>query len=115
MTEDNPQAAGAPELVIAVYRPKAGQEAALRALALAHWPLLRRVGLVSDRAPIVMQAQDGAIVDIFEWTSAKAAEAAHHQPEVAAHWEAMSEVADFANLASLAEAQATFPHFRSLS
>ena len=35
--------------VIACYRPKPGQDAALHALARTHVPTLRSIGLVTDR------------------------------------------------------------------
>lgn len=102
----------APEIVIAAYRPKEGREAELRDLLREHLPTLRRLRLVTGRPSILCLAPDGCHLEIFEWTSGDAAQQAHHLPEVARLWEAMAEVADFPALASVAGADARFPHFR---
>ena len=44
----------------------------------------QRLGLATDRAPFVMQAADGSIVEVFEWASADAVTRAHHDAEVLA-------------------------------
>jgi hypothetical protein len=46
-------------IAIACYRPKAGQQEALRALVREHVATLRSIGLVTNRAPMAMEAQDG--------------------------------------------------------
>jgi len=52
-------------IVIVAYRPKAGKENALKQLAREHYNRLKTQDLVSDRAPILMQAKDGTIVEVF--------------------------------------------------
>ena len=64
-------------IVIACYRPKAGKNEALRALMQTHLSTLRSEGLVTDRKSIMMEAKDGTILEIFEWKSREAIEAAH--------------------------------------
>ena len=100
-----------PEVVFAVYRPHPGKGRELEALVAQHVPTLRQLELVTDRAPIVVRAEDGTVVEVFEWRSNAAARRAHELPAVARIWEAMELVADFATLGSLAEAKHTFPHF----
>ena len=99
------------EIVFAAYRPKPGKGEALLALVRRHQPALRAAGLVTDRPVVVVRAEDGTLIEVFEWTSAEAARRAHDLPEVRAIWGPMEEVAEFATLASLAEAQHPFPHF----
>jgi len=100
-----------PEYTIAAYRPKPGQEAALLACVRDHHPILRKEGLVTGRGVTVLRAPDGVIVEIFEWKSRKAVEAAHKNPAVLVLWERFSACSDFATLAELPGATKPFPHF----
>ena len=99
------------QIVFALYRPHANQDAALRRLIARHIPALRRVGLVTDRPPVLARAGDGTYVEVFEWVSETAARTAHDHPDIGEIWDGMELIADFATLASLAEAQRAFTHF----
>jgi hypothetical protein len=101
------------EVVFALYRPHAGKDPDLRRLIDQHVPALRRLELVTDRAPLLLKAADGTYVEIFEWASASAARTAHEHPEVARIWDAMETVADFVSLDSLEESRRPFTHFAS--
>lgn len=103
-----------PRPVIACYRPKAGQEAALLDLVRGHVPALRRLGLVTDRAPYCMRAANGTLVEVFEWASAKAIEAAHENPQVHRIWAAFGAACSYVKLSELAEAQQLFAEFEPL-
>ena len=103
-----------PRPVIACYRPKPGQEAALLDLVRGHVPALRRLGLVTDRAPYCMRAADGTLLEVFEWASAKAIDAAHQNPEVQAMWAAFGVACSHLKLSELAEAQKLFAEFSPL-
>ena len=98
-------------IVIACYRPKAGQVEALRALMNDHVATLRSLGLATDRPPIVMEAKDGTMVEVFEWVSPEAIEAAHGNPTVLKMWEAYGQVCDFVPLAQVPEASQMFAEF----
>ncbi len=98
-------------IVIACYKPKAGKEKALRALIVDHVPTLRRIGLVTDRAPILMEARDGTLVEVFEWASAEAIQAAHAHPAVLRMWEEYGKVCDYVPVAQVPEAAQMFSEF----
>ena len=98
------------EVVLAVYRPKPGKDAALLEIVKRHLPALRRHGLITNRAPMLLRSKD-AYIEIFEWVSNEAAGKAHTTPQVAEIWAAMGEVAEFPALGELVEAQGRFPHF----
>ncbi|MDA1193856.1 MAG: hypothetical protein O2894_01590 [Planctomycetota bacterium] len=103
------------EIVTAIYRAKPGHEDTLAALVAEHTPMLQRVGLATDRAPIVMRSRvDGTIVEVFEWVDADAARRAHEHAEVGPMWGRMAKVADFLTLADLPEAVTPFAHFEPL-
>lgn len=103
-----------PRAVIACYRPHAGQAEMLLALVRAHVPTLRRLGLVTDRAPTLLQAADGTLVEVFEWASAAAIAAAHHEAEVLAMWAAFGAACEIVKLPELAETQQLFAEFTPL-
>ena len=98
-------------LVIALYRPKAGKEEALRELIAKHAPTLRKERLATDRPVVLLQASDGTYLEIFEWVPG-GAEKAHTNPAVLAVWGPMHECCEFATLDSLPESRQPFPHFR---
>ena len=66
--------------VIVAYRPKPGKGDELLELVQSRVPTLRQEGLVTDRAPTIMRARDGTIVEVSEWKSREAIDAAHKNP-----------------------------------
>ena len=52
--------------VIVAYRPKPGRGDELLELVQSRVPTLRQEGLVTDRAPTIMRARDGTIVEVSE-------------------------------------------------
>jgi hypothetical protein len=101
-------------IVIVAYRPKPGQRAALESLVRRHHARLLAQGLVTDRAPTLMRAADGAIVEVFEWISAAAIAAAHDTANVQQIWSEYSAVCDYVPLAELPEARELFAEFEPL-
>jgi len=106
---------GGPRVVFAVYQPRQGQDAKVRALIAEHLPTLRRLQLATDRPAILLKSDSGAYVEIFEWQSDEAAERAHDHPEVARIWEAMGKIAEFKPLASLPETKTAFSHYEPVA
>ncbi|MCG3133583.1 MAG: hypothetical protein HMLKMBBP_00782 [Planctomycetes bacterium] len=103
------------EMVIAAYRPKAGQDAAVLALIARHVPTLRAEGLATQRPVLLMRASDGTYLEIFEWKGGTASsDAAHHNPRVLAIWGPMHEACEFVSLGALPEAGHPFPHFKAV-
>ena len=72
--------------VIVAYRPKPGKEKELLELVRARVPTLRKEGLVTDRVPTIMRAKDGTIIEVSEWKSQEAIDAAHKNPKVLSMW-----------------------------
>jgi quinol monooxygenase YgiN len=98
-------------IVIACYRPKPGQQDAVRALLREHVPTLRSIGLVTDRAPVAMEAQDGTFIEVFEWESPAAIQTAHTHPVVLRMWEEYGKVCDYVPISQLPEASQMFSDF----
>jgi quinol monooxygenase YgiN len=97
--------------VIVAYRPKPGKGHELLEFVRDRVPTLRKEGLVSDRAPAIMRARDGTIVEVSEWKSRAAIEAAHKNPNVLAMWEQFFVLCDCVPLNALAEAKEMFAGF----
>ena len=98
-------------MVIAAFRPKPGKEADLLACARDHLPILRAEGLATARPSLALRAGDGSLLEIFEWVSQAAVEAAHANPRVLALWKRYESCCDYIALGDLAEAKSMFPHF----
>lgn len=99
---------------VACYKPRPGCENALRELVRNHLPPLRAQGLVTERAPIVMRAADGTIIEIFEWVSQEAIAGAHNNPAVLDLWKRFEAACWYETPANLAEFQNMFSHFEPI-
>jgi quinol monooxygenase YgiN len=100
--------------VIVAYRPKAGKEKDLLALVRARVPTLAREGLVTDRPPVIMRARDGTIIEVSEWKSREAIDAAHKNPNVLAMWEKFFALCDCVPLKTLPETEEMFAGFEPI-
>jgi quinol monooxygenase YgiN len=100
--------------VIVAYRPKPGKETDLLEIVRSRVPTLAAEGLVTDRAPVLMRAQDSTIIEVSEWKSREAIDAAHRNPNVLALWSRFFAVCDCVPLKTLAEAEAMFAGFEPI-
>ena len=105
---------GLGQFVIVVYHPRAGKEDQLIEMVRAHVPMLRLEGLATTRPSQVMRSSDGTILEIFEWMSAEATEAAHTNVAVQAMWGRFGAVCEFGRLGDLEESKHLFPHFEPI-
>ena len=101
-------------IVIVAYRPKPGKETELLKLVRSRVPTLCNEGLVTDRRPIIMRARDGTIIEVSEWKSQEAIEAAHKNPNVLAMWNKFFAICDCVPFRTLGEAEEMFPNFEPL-
>jgi quinol monooxygenase YgiN len=96
---------------IVAYRPKAGKEQELLELVRNRVPTLRKEGLVTDRVPTIVRSGDGTIVEVSEWKSQEAIDAAHRNPNVLAMWDKFFAVCECVPLNTLPEAADMFAGF----
>src|SRR3989442_11952048 len=101
-------------IVIVAYRPKPGKEKEMLELVRTRVPTLRKEGLVTDRVPTIMRARDGTIVEVSEWKSRAAIDAAHKNPNVLAMWEKFFPICDCVPLKTLPEASDMFAGFEPI-
>jgi hypothetical protein len=98
-------------IVIVGYKPKAGKEAALRQLLREHHAMLKSQHLVTDRPPVIMEAKDATIIEVFEWKSKLAIERAHTNPEILKMWAQYAEVCEYIPVAQVEETTKLFSEF----
>ena len=98
-------------IVIAMYKPHEGRESALLELVGGHVSTLQELGLATSRAPIVAKSSDGTLLEVFEWSSEEAAQAAHQHPTVGRIWEQIGMVAGISTLSAIPESAQPFAHF----
>lgn len=96
---------------VAAFKAKAGKEPDLLQVIADRLPLLRRLGLATDREPILMRSRDGVIIQVSEWASEQAIDKAHETPEVHELWERFAACSEFVKLESLSEAHDDFATF----
>ena len=102
-------------IVIVGYKPKPDRQAELEALMKTHLPILREVGLVTDRANIIMQAVDSTIIEVFEWKSKDAMNSAHEHPSVLKMWADYDACCTYVPVAELPEISNLFSEFNPLN
>jgi hypothetical protein len=98
-------------IVIEAKKPKQGKYEQMKELTKTHVPRLLKEGLVTDRTPIIVEAVDGTIIEVFEWLSAEAIQKAHQNPEVQKMWGEYAEVCDYVPLNTVPEASNMFADF----
>jgi quinol monooxygenase YgiN len=101
-------------VVIVAYRPKTGEENELLELVRSRIPILLKEGLVTDRVPTIVRSSDGTIVEVSEWKSQAAIDAAHKNPNVLAMWEKFFAICDCVPLKTLPEAGEMFAGFEPI-
>ena len=101
-------------IVIVAYRPKPEKEKELLELVRSRVPTLKKENLVTDRAPTIMRARDGTIIEVSEWKSQEAIDSAHKNPNVLAMWNKFFAVCDCVPLNTLAEAKEMFAGFEPI-
>ncbi len=104
-----------PRISIAVYKPFVGKEKELDALVASHHQRLLDLQLVTDRRPIAMKSEDGTVLEIFEWISKEAINAAHSNAAVLAMWNEFGAVCQFLPTNAVKEIGNMFSEFTPLN
>jgi hypothetical protein len=102
-------------VVIVAYRPKLGKEKELLELVRNRVPTLLKEGFATDREPIIVRARDGTIIEVSEWISREAIDAAHKNPNVLAMWDKFFAICECVPLKTLAEASDMFAGFEPVA
>ena len=100
---------------VVAYRPKPGKERELVELVRNRVPTLRKEGLVTKRVPIIMRSREGTIIEVSEWRSRAAIDAAHKNANVLAMWGKFFALCDCVPLKTLPEASEMFAGLEPIS
>jgi hypothetical protein len=100
---------------IVAFRPQPGKDEELKRVMASRLPLLRRLGLATDRPNITMRATDGTLVDVSEWVDDSAIDRAHHTPEVLELWQRFDACCTYVKLDTLAESHQDFATFDAVT
>ncbi|HUO07112.1 MAG TPA: hypothetical protein VM008_02180 [Phycisphaerae bacterium] len=103
-----------PRITIAAFKPKPHREPELLAVLADRLPLLRRLGLATQRDHILMRSRDGTILEVSEWLSDEAIEKAHQTPEVLALWTRFDACCTYIKLDTLPESHEDFATFDAI-
>jgi quinol monooxygenase YgiN len=101
-------------IVIVAYKPRPGKERELLAIVRRRVPFLRKEGLVTERIPTIMRCRDGTIIEVSEWKSREAIDAAHKNPNILAMWNRFFAVCDCVPLNQLSESDEMFAGFEPI-
>lgn len=102
-------------IVIAAFKPKPGKEDELKQVIADRLPLLRALGLATDRINITMRSTNGTIIDVSEWVDDDAIARAHETPEVHELWKRFEDCSEYVKLESLDEIHQEFASFDAVS
>lgn len=102
-------------IVISSYRPKPGKELKLLEVVKTHVPILRELGMVTEREVIIMKAKNGTILEVFEWESQDAIKRAHENTRVHKMWKEFEDCCDYEILGNIDEANHLFSEFEPLN
>ena len=102
-------------IVIVGYKPLPEKEEALKELMKTHWQVLDKENLVSKRKPIIMESENGTIIEIFGWKSKEALELAHSNPAVLKMWGDYAKVCEYVPIGNLKECGNLFSEFTPLN
>jgi hypothetical protein len=98
----------------AAFRPHAGRDADLLEVIGNRLPLLRRLGLATEREHIVVRTSSGIIMEVSEWASEEAVASAHKTPEVLAMWERFDGCSQYVTPNDANEFEKMFPTFQAV-
>ena len=91
-------------IAVVCYRAKSGMHEALHALCAAHYARLYVLGFVTRRLPVFMTARDGSVVQVLEWKSQQAIDAAANHRSVLELRQQYAAVSELVPLTALPEA-----------
>jgi hypothetical protein len=97
---------------VAAFNPHEGKEEELLRVIGDRLPLLRRLGLATDRESIMMKSTGGAVIEVSEWASWEAIEKAHQTPEVLELWQRFDACSKYVPLSTLPECKEDFASFK---
>lgn len=107
-----------PAIVLAPYRTKVENQEKLFEVLREKRKYFLEAGYATERKPITIRSRKDReiIIEVFEWSSDKHTDDAHHDPKVLEIWGKMGELCSFGfPLTQIPEATESFAHFDPLN
>jgi hypothetical protein len=101
-------------IALILYSPRKGREQELIEMLQHNIPVMRKLGLVTDREQILAGTKDGSIIQIFEWKSQDSQEQAMAHPVVQEMWLKAGNISEFQKPAAVAEFNEVFSMFKTI-
>ncbi len=79
-----------------------------------HVRTLRREKLATKRVPIIVHAKDGTVLEVFEWISHRAIDAAHKNRAILAMWERFNAACEYVKVSDVPESHDQWASFAPL-
>ena len=103
------------KLTIAIYKPKSDRDDEMLEVLKSHTPLLKELGLISNKPAYLARSSNGHIIEIFEWLNEEAKVIAHSHPLLQPVWSKMMEICEFPSFSELPESASSFPNFETIN
>jgi hypothetical protein len=101
-------------IALILYSPRKGRKQELIEMLQHNIPVMRKLGLVTDREQILAGTKDGSIIQIFEWKSQDSQEQAMAHPVVQEMWLKAGNISEFQKPAAVAEFNEVFSMFKTI-
>jgi hypothetical protein len=101
-------------IALILYSPRKDREQELVEMLQNNIPVMRKLGLVTDREQIIARTKDGSILQVFEWKSEDSQDQAMAHPVCQEMWLKVGNISEFQKPAVLAEFNEVFSMFETL-
>ncbi len=90
---------------------KEENQSKLREILKKHVQTLRKYELITNAPVMLLESEDGTLMELFEWKDENASRVAHEHPAIRKIWGEMEGILEFPVLSNLPEANRRFPNF----
>jgi hypothetical protein len=102
------------QIALILYSPRKDREQELVEMLQNNIPVMRKLGLITDREQILARTKDGSIIQLFEWKSEESQDQAMAHPVVQEMWLKVGNISEFQKPAAVAEFNEVFSMFETI-
>lgn len=101
-------------IALILYSPRKDREQELIEMLQQNIPVMRKLGLVTDREQILASTKDGSIIQLFEWKNDDSQEQAMAHPVCQEMWLKVGNISEFQKPTAVAEFNEVFSMFKTI-
>jgi hypothetical protein len=101
-------------IALILYSPRKGREQELVDMLQNNIPVMRKLGLVTDREQIIARSKDGSILQVFEWKRDDSQDQAMAHPVCQDMWLKVGNISEFQKPVAVAEFNEVFSMFETI-